>query len=97
MSPRVTMIVVIASINQPLVSGPPPAIHTPALLMHRQTFLSETLINKLSAAHYYYQLGYESRIGWMEDLEWINYFIVDCPKLFSEFLHSFQSIKNDII
>ena len=58
--------------------------------MHRQTFLSETLINKLSAAHYYYHLGYESRIGWMEDLEWRNYFIADCQKLFSEFLHCFQ-------
>ena len=54
MSPCVTMIVVIASINQ--VSGSPPATRTPPPgcgLMHRQTFLSETLINKLSAARHY--------------------------------------------
>ena len=55
MSPCVTMIVVIASINQ--VSESPPATRTPpgpgCGLMHRQTFLSETLINKLSAAHRY--------------------------------------------
>ena len=49
----------------PPSSGSPPATRTPppgSGLMHRQTFLSETLINKLSAAHHY-QLNWITKAG----------------------------------